>query len=65
MKRRRIEQKARRENKRKEREREREGGRGEEKDDAELAERVPGDAYYSYLAKCIKTVVPSSLAILY
>lgn len=36
-----------------ERERERGGS-------AELAERVPGDAYRSYLAKCIKTttVVP-------
>jgi len=49
---------------REERERERERKGGEERGDAELAERVPGDAYYSYLAKCIKTIVPS-LAILY
>lgn len=45
-----------------EREREREGG-GERRS-AELAERLPGDAYRSYLAKCIKTnrpVVPRNI----
>lgn len=47
-----------RENKRKKREG---GGRGV---NAELAERVLGDAYHSYLAKCIKTIVPRNIVLI-
>lgn len=34
----------------------RKGAKGE-REHAELAERVPGDAYHSYLDKCIKTTL--------
>lgn len=33
----------------------------EDEGSAELAERVPGDAYHSYLAKCIKTTTPRNI----
>lgn len=33
------------------------GEREREREHAELAERVPGDAYHSYLDKCIKTTL--------
>ena len=44
--------------------RERRGGeeREREREHAELAERVPGDAYHSYLDKCIKTTLHSPLS---
>lgn len=33
----------------------------EDEGSAELAERVLGDAYHSYLAKCIKTTTPRNI----